>query len=1252
MKDLRQFIGIFPVSKTLRFELRPVGKTQEWIEKNKVLESDEQKAEDYPKVKALIDDYHKVCIRESLKGIHLDWLPLKAAIDANRRDNNDDTKKALEKEQENMRKQIASALKDFRHFKELTAPTPQKLIDNIFPSIYDDEALKSFNRFALYFKGFQVNRNNIYSADAISTGVPYRLVHDNFPKFLADIEVYESIKALCPEVIEQAATELQPFLEGVMMDDIFMIDFYNALMTQDGIDFFNQVLGGVAEEGNQKYRGINEFSNLYRQQHPEFGGKKKALTMIPLFKQILSDRETLSYIPQQIESEQQLTEAINLFYSYITDYEKNGKVVNILSELAILIGNISSYNPDGIFLSSKNITDVSQKVFGHWSIINGKLQELAIEKFGNIEVAKNKKKIDSYLAKDAFSLSELSFDGEHKLSDYFLDIPQAVNNIHSFWLQYKEWCKGGSSQMFLNNPDGTEIIKNLLDSMMDVLHKASVLLAPEEYDVDKDFYNEYIPLYVEFSNVIILYNKVRNFLTKKPSDVKKFKLNFDTTTLGDGWGVNNERKNKAILLFKEGLSYLGIMNVKGTLKFVDTKNCYGPSYKKMICRYLSKPFMDLPHTFFSEKGISTFHPSERIMDIYKNGSFKKDSPNYSLANLHALIDFYKDSIDKHDDWRKYEFSFSPTESYEDISSFYSEIAKQTYKISFVTISEQQVNKWVDDGQLYLFKLYNKDYAEGAHGRKNLHTLYWENLFSDENLSNLVLKLGGQAELFYRPQSIKKPVTHKIGSKMLNRRDKSGMPIPESIYRSLYQYFNGKKDESELTAAERTYIDQVVVKDVTHEITKDRRYTKPEYFFHCPIVFNANADGNEYINERVLDYLKDNPDINIIGIDRGERHLIYLTLINQKGEILKQKTFNVVSDYNYQAKLAQREQERDEARKSWQSVGKIKELKEGFLSAVIHEIAKMMIENNAIVVLEDLNFGFKRGRFKVERQVYQKFEKMLIDKLNYLSFKDCKANEEGGILRGYQLAQQFVSFQRLGKQSGFLFYVPAAYTSKIDPVTGFVNHFNFNDITNAEKRKDFFMKMERIEMKNGDIEFEFDYRKFKTYQTDFKNVWTVSTYGKRIVMQPNEMGHKMMKDIYPTQQIIQAFESKGITIKDGTNIKALLSTIDANATNASLYSTLFYAFQKTLQMRNSNATTEEDYILSPVAVNGKHFCSMDEANMGRDANGNWISKLPVDADANGAYHIALKGLYLLINPQTKKIENEKWLQFMVEKPYKE
>jgi CRISPR-associated protein Cpf1 len=117
-----------------------------------------------------------------------------------------------------------------------------------------------------------------------------------------------------------------------------------------------------------------------------------------------------------------------------------------------------------------------------------------------------------------------------------------------------------------------------------------------------------------------------------------------------------------------------------------------------------------------------------------------------------------------------------------------------------------------------------------------------------------------------------------------------------------------------------------------------------------------------------------------------------------------------------------------------------------------------------------------------------------------------------------------------------------------------------------------------------------------------------------------------------------------------NLKELITDIEPNAKNAAFFGALFYAFQKTLQMRNSNAATDEDYISSPVVHNGKQFCTTDEVNKGKDANGNWISRLPVDADANGAYHIALKGLYLINNPQIKKIENEKWFQFMVEKPY--
>ena len=119
MKDLKQFIGLYPVSKTLRFELRPVGRTQEWIEKNHVLEHDGKRAEDYPRVKELIDAYHKICISESLKGVALDWCPLRDAIERNRQEKSDESKTALEEEQAKMRKKICEKLSKFEHYQEL-----------------------------------------------------------------------------------------------------------------------------------------------------------------------------------------------------------------------------------------------------------------------------------------------------------------------------------------------------------------------------------------------------------------------------------------------------------------------------------------------------------------------------------------------------------------------------------------------------------------------------------------------------------------------------------------------------------------------------------------------------------------------------------------------------------------------------------------------------------------------------------------------------------------------------------------------------------------------------------------------------------------------------------------------------------------------------------------------------------------------------------------------------------------------------
>ena len=83
------------------------------------------------------------------------------------------------------------------------------------------------------------------------------------------------------------------------------------------------------------------------------------------------------------------------------------------------------------------------------------------------------------------------------------------------------------------------------------------------------------------------------------------------------------------------------------------------------------------------------------------------------------------------------------------------------------------------------------------------------------------------------------------------------------------------------------------------------------------------------------------------------------------------------------------------------------------------------------------------------------------------------------------------------------------------------------------------------------------------------------------------------------------------------------------------------------MRNSVTNTNIDYILSPV----------------KDKNGNFydsrkdISTLPKDADANGAYNIARKGLMLIAQIKEAEdlsklklapITNAEWLTYVQEK----
>ena len=51
--------------------------------------------------------------------------------------------------------------------------------------------------------------------------------------------------------------------------------------------------------------------------------------------------------------------------------------------------------------------------------------------------------------------------------------------------------------------------------------------------------------------------------------------------------------------------------------------------------------------------------------------------------------------------------------------------------------------------------------------------------------------------------------------------------------------------------------------------------------------------------------------------------------------------------------------RAQARENWQTIGNIRNLKEGYISQVVHEIVKKVTTKPTFIVLEDLNTEFKR-----------------------------------------------------------------------------------------------------------------------------------------------------------------------------------------------------------------------------------------------------------------------------------------------------
>ena len=1004
-----------------------------------------------------------------------------------------------------------------------------------------------------------------------------------------------------------------------------------------------------------------------------------------IHKMILSDRVTPSWLPERFESDEEMLTAIKAAYESL----KEVLVGDDDDSLRNLLLNIDNFDLEHIYIAKDSgLTSISQQIFGYYDTYtlaikdqlqrknpatkkqreNPNLYDERIDKLykkeGSFSIAYLNRLVDT---KEHITINEYyrllgSYcrEGGKSNNDFFKQIDGAYSAIsYLFSAEHGEIAQSDSD---------TAVVQKLLEVYKGLQRFIKPLLGHgDEADKDNEFDAKLHKVWDELDIITPLYDKVRNWLSRKIYNPEKIKLCFENNgKLLSGWSDNQTKSDNGtqyggyIFRKKNEIGeydfYLGVSSDAKLFRHDATIGYEDGMYERFDYYQLKSKTL-LGKSYVGNYG----EDSNAVLSAFNNAVTKlhlekklvpKDNENVPkylkrlkqdyagfyqiLMNDDNVVDAYN-SMKQHILATLASLSRVPaaielaTQTDLDIDDLIDEIMKlpsESFGYFPVATAAIEEAKKREKKPLFLFKMSNKDlsYAEKSskglrksRGTENLHTMYLKALLGmTQNVFSI-----GSGMVFFRHQT---------------------KGLAETTARHKANEFIANKNK--LNDKKKSIFD--------YEIVKNKRFIKDKYLFHLSMNLNYSQPNKFDINSKVREIIRNGGIKHIIGIDRGERNLIYLSLIDMEGNIVMQKSLNILKDdhnakgTDYKGLLTEREGENKEARRNWKMIANIKDLKRGYLSQVVHIISKMMVEYDAIVVLEDLNPGFIRGRQKIERNVYEQFERMLIDKLNFYVDKHKDANETGGLLHALQLTSEFKNFKKSDHQNGCLFYIPAWNTSKIDPTTGFVNLFDTR-YTNADKALEFFSKFDAIRYNEEKdwFEFEFDYDKFTQKAHGTRTKWTLCTYGKRLrsFKNPTKQYNWDSEVVALTDEFKRILGEADIDIHE--NLKDAIRNLEGK--RRKYLEPLMQFMRLLLQLRNSKAGTDEDYILSPVAdENGTFY---DSRSCG--------DTLPKNADANGAYNIARKGLMFIGQIKETKdlanfkydISNKAWLNFAQQKPYK-
>ncbi len=1217
IKKYADFTNISSKTVTIQDKLIPMWETAKNIEANMVIDDAEETETIVNAVKKLADGYYRDYIQASLA--HLSFAPDSLAY-YYRFVNGDITSPIEEITVDSNKKKIdhkAILVKNI--VSNFDVPKNGGALIKLLKDCYkNDKAAKDvladINGHSGYIDSFVKNREFIFSSDYKIGSIAYRLLEQNFPKYCLNITIYNELKS--HDGVSEKIKELESEL-GYSVGDYFVPENYAMVATQAGIDKYNTIIGGFTTSDNKKIKGLNELGNEYNQTLKDNSGKtgKKIRKMLPLFKQILETASTTSFVIEKFTSDSEVFNAIDCAYDSFVEAVLNP---NTGLPIDVFCKRLSRYNMSHVYVKANGISSISMGLYSDWSKIDNALSEYydiehprgskkTLEKY-NKEKEKHFKNVKKYSIEYLNKVSEAIIgDNYIPVESYFYDkVVETLAKIETPLRIYKaiDRDKYLDGKSIKTNDNDKGIIKKFLDSLCNVRRVMAPLYATtDSKDADGDFFNEFDRIYTVLRDINTLYNRVRAYVTGKIFIQNSVRVDFGYQNLLDGFAKSKEETNHNII-FKNGNSfYLGIyVGPAGVYKQLEkelSESTNRDGWQRFVYNQIPNAAKTITGSCFADGNIEKWKkagapcPPDFVVAAYKREKKKNDEDKeykrqYTDEELRGMIEWYCEYFNNAESYQEICHCKLNPDEYKTIKDVCNAIEEKCgYRTWFDDIDGEVIRKFVKNGQMYLFQIYNRNFSDDNNCIDTIYTLLLREVLQDADSSSL-FRLRGASKITYRPAADIDPediIVHKAGVPIPNKN-----PLNPRKF-AIYPY----------------------------DIIKNKRFLTPQFTIHMTIGINPNKKiATKDLNYKIWELIRNSDKYYVLGIDRGERNLIYVTLINQDGEIVKEESWNIIDDgrnkFDYHRKLEDAKKHNIIAADGWGNIEKTKEIKDGYMSAVLGEIVKMIDNLDApmIIAAEKLDTAFINKRRGIENQVYEQFGKALMNKLQYIVNRKKGVDELGGFHYGVQLANAYNSLDTAQMwQNGILFFVPAAYTSKIDPMTGFASRFKTKYVNMDTSRK-LISSFDRIYFSNADnmYAFDFDYRNFGVTD-DYRNTWTVWTNGSRTKYNRSE---KKVRWINLTNEWNRLFADYGINTAVYDLRDQMVEVKDADFYKR--FNDLFYAV---VQMRNSDDSLNIDEIISPVKnADGMFFVSGQFAGC------------PKTADGNGSYNIAKKAAWALKN----------------------